>query len=268
MKCPYCGSEDIYLDKKGFGLGKAVTGGLLLGPLGLLGGCIGKNELKCTCLSCHKSFMLNETKEISIKNHRSKQIHYESDNDLYKHIKEWAKTQNNIIYIKDIQKRYGIGYDRALAILKKLEEDKLYTNQTKNENSKEWIFGLLFIILVMYGCSLMGGDDNATKTTQAINISSKTTVSADAVWEVPNELGKGWDNTVKEFGVDGIKKINDLALKGANLIAQYNLCDEVILISHTTQSTKDNINFFIDCRDKSRFYLSEEEIINNKINNL
>ena len=38
IKCPACRSTQITANKKGFGLGKAVVGGVLLGGVGLLGG--------------------------------------------------------------------------------------------------------------------------------------------------------------------------------------------------------------------------------------
>ena len=40
IKCPKCGSNQITAGNKGFGLGKAAAGGLLLGPAGLLGGLV------------------------------------------------------------------------------------------------------------------------------------------------------------------------------------------------------------------------------------
>ena len=53
--CPKCGSNQIYADRKGFGLGKAAAGGLLLGPVGLLGGMLGSKKVVITCLTCgHK----------------------------------------------------------------------------------------------------------------------------------------------------------------------------------------------------------------------
>lgn len=53
--CPHCGSTQIVANKKGFGLGKAAAGGLLLGPVGLLGGMLGSNKVIITCLKCgHK----------------------------------------------------------------------------------------------------------------------------------------------------------------------------------------------------------------------
>jgi sorbitol-specific phosphotransferase system component IIBC len=50
--CPRCGSSQITAKTKGFGLGKAVVGGFLLGPIGLLGGTIGSNKTLVVCLKC------------------------------------------------------------------------------------------------------------------------------------------------------------------------------------------------------------------------
>ena len=52
IKCSKCKSTQITANKKGFGLGKAALGGLLLGPVGLLGGVIGGGKVKITCLNC------------------------------------------------------------------------------------------------------------------------------------------------------------------------------------------------------------------------
>lgn len=56
MKCAKCKSDQIVANKKGFGLGKAVVGGLLTGGVGLLAGCIGANKVKVTCLNCGHSW--------------------------------------------------------------------------------------------------------------------------------------------------------------------------------------------------------------------
>ena len=54
--CPFCGRPNIQVVKKGFGLGKAAVGGLLLGPVGLLGGAIGANDIQFVCLSCGRKW--------------------------------------------------------------------------------------------------------------------------------------------------------------------------------------------------------------------
>lgn len=52
IRCPKCTSIQITAGNKGFGLGKAAVGGLLLGPLGLLGGFMGSKKTMITCLKC------------------------------------------------------------------------------------------------------------------------------------------------------------------------------------------------------------------------
>ena len=56
LKCPMCGefSKWIKVDttKKGFSVGKAAVGGLLLGPVGLVGGALGKKKVCYCCGKC------------------------------------------------------------------------------------------------------------------------------------------------------------------------------------------------------------------------
>lgn len=54
IRCPNCGSDQFMGGQQGFGLGKAVAGGLLLGPVGLLSGFIGKGDVTLSCLKCGK----------------------------------------------------------------------------------------------------------------------------------------------------------------------------------------------------------------------
>lgn len=57
VRCPKCGSSQLTANKKGFSLGKAVAGGVLLVPIaGVATGMIGKNKIIITCLSCGKQF--------------------------------------------------------------------------------------------------------------------------------------------------------------------------------------------------------------------
>lgn len=55
VKCPRCRSTSFTAGNKGFGLGKAAGGWVLLGPVGLLGGLLGSKKTLVTCLQCgHK----------------------------------------------------------------------------------------------------------------------------------------------------------------------------------------------------------------------
>jgi len=57
ITCPKCGANQLTANKKGFGLGKAAAGGLLLGPVGLFGGLVGSGKVKITCLRCGHAWM-------------------------------------------------------------------------------------------------------------------------------------------------------------------------------------------------------------------
>lgn len=54
--CPMCGESNVWKQvdktKKGFSVGKAAVGGLLLGPVGLLGGALGKSKVCYCCGKC------------------------------------------------------------------------------------------------------------------------------------------------------------------------------------------------------------------------
>lgn len=55
-KCPMCGSETEWKhiddQRKGFSGGKALAGGILLGPVGLIAGAIGKKKHLYICAKC------------------------------------------------------------------------------------------------------------------------------------------------------------------------------------------------------------------------
>ena len=55
-KCPMCGEtlmwEKVDTQKKGFSVWKAALGGFLLGPVGLLGGALGKKKVWYACGKC------------------------------------------------------------------------------------------------------------------------------------------------------------------------------------------------------------------------
>lgn len=59
-KCPKCGSTNIHADKKGFSVKKSLIGGFLFGGVGLLGGAVGSNKIRLTCLDCGYEFKPGE----------------------------------------------------------------------------------------------------------------------------------------------------------------------------------------------------------------
>lgn len=58
-KCPMCGEitnwKKVDTDKKGFSVGKAAVGAVLLGPVGLVGGALGKKVSTYYCGKCNFS---------------------------------------------------------------------------------------------------------------------------------------------------------------------------------------------------------------------
>ena len=54
--CPMCGEHSKWIvvddSKKGFSVGKAAAGGILLGPVGLVGGALGKKTKTYCCGKC------------------------------------------------------------------------------------------------------------------------------------------------------------------------------------------------------------------------
>lgn len=52
VKCPRCQSSAISADKKWFGIGKAVVGAAVAGPIGLVAGNMGAKKVRITCLNC------------------------------------------------------------------------------------------------------------------------------------------------------------------------------------------------------------------------
>jgi ssDNA-binding Zn-finger/Zn-ribbon topoisomerase 1 len=59
IKCPRCGSMNFSVGQQGFGLGKAAAGAILLGPIGLAGGLLGRKQVELVCLSCNNKWKPN-----------------------------------------------------------------------------------------------------------------------------------------------------------------------------------------------------------------
>lgn len=63
-KCPMCGEvlnwKKVDTENKGFSVGKAAVGGLLLGPVGLIAGAFGKKKSTYYCGTCRFTHEYNE----------------------------------------------------------------------------------------------------------------------------------------------------------------------------------------------------------------
>lgn len=55
-KCPKCGSTSLQASTKGVSVKKAVTGAILIGPLGLAAGTVGMYDVRVVCLKCGNKF--------------------------------------------------------------------------------------------------------------------------------------------------------------------------------------------------------------------
>ena len=55
--CPACGERQgwkkVDSGNKGFSVGKAAVGAVLLGPVGLVGGALGKKKVTYYCIKCN-----------------------------------------------------------------------------------------------------------------------------------------------------------------------------------------------------------------------
>lgn len=62
IRCPKCGSPDVYTDKKGFKVGRSLLGGILTGNLLVAGisGAVGMNKIQHTCLGCGCKFDIGD----------------------------------------------------------------------------------------------------------------------------------------------------------------------------------------------------------------
>lgn len=97
-------------------------------------------------------------------------------------------------------------------------------------------------------------------------------ISDAAIYPIPTQYGQGYDNTIRRYGVATINRINKLAPKAAELVAQNPRCTRVMAVDVADdKSTRNSITFFVDCgdidhiRDIQRFYITEKEINANSI---
>jgi RNA polymerase subunit RPABC4/transcription elongation factor Spt4 len=57
IKCPNCKSVHISMGQQGYHLGKAAAGAVIAGPVGLLGGMLGRKNTHLVCQACGKRWL-------------------------------------------------------------------------------------------------------------------------------------------------------------------------------------------------------------------
>lgn len=108
------------------------------------------------------------------------------------------------------------------------------------------------------------------KLYQSNDIKSK--ISDTAFYPIPTEYGKGYDETIKRYGVNTINRINKLAPQVAEFVAQNPNCTRVMAVDVADdKSTRNSLTFFVDCgdlehiKDIQRFYVNEKELKSREI---
>jgi len=74
LHCPKCNSTQLSSNKKGFSGGKALTGAVLTGGIGLLAGTIGSGDVSITCLKCGYKYNAGEYVKEKQKFEREREI--------------------------------------------------------------------------------------------------------------------------------------------------------------------------------------------------
>lgn len=73
--------------------------------------------------------------------------------------------------------------------------------------------------------------------------------------------GPSWAKTIQDWGDDWIRRINAALPRVAEKIARSPACDYVEVIGISNRSTvRQNAIFYVDCRNRERFYVSEAEL--------
>ncbi len=141
--CPKCFSRDLHTQHKGFSGGKALTGALLTGGIGLLAGTIGSKDLQISCMKCGNKFKAGEAKVVKIST---------TNKSLNERVLELLNQgkQNEAVELYRIEK----GVDKTTAFKELLttinslnpeEKKKLQTNYNSNNGGCASVIILLII---------------------------------------------------------------------------------------------------------------------------
>lgn len=143
ISCPKCGAKDLYSNKQGFGAGKAIVGGLIVGPLGILAGGINSNKILLTCQGCGNQFKLNEARVV---------LRGKAKEDFDKKIvgimkKDGGGSTQILLAREEIKKRLHLSDNEALRYTCQLE--RIYNFQANRKTTTgEWVFSFIVVALI------------------------------------------------------------------------------------------------------------------------
>lgn len=213
---------------------------------------------------------------------------YQHKNKLYQNLiksienKEWIKAHNIYSQLGEYKdsKQYKANIDFNYYI-------ELAENNVKNKNFK---YALNFynkaLLIDKNNAKLIEKIDFTEKENIKLNIINqkkeieeneklarekvKSKIDPSAIYKIPTSYGKGYDRTITKYGINGIKKINNLMPKVAELVARNNRCSKVLDVDVSDErSSKNSLVFYAECGDMNdfmnieRFYVSENDLKNN-----
>ncbi len=130
------------------------------------------------------------------------------------------------------------------------------TNKAQKENI-EAFRGMLIILALVFISIWSCSGEQETKEEE------KPSFDPSVIYTISTEKGNGNDKSIDKYGVDGVKKINGLLHKAAELMASNPICDKLNIVSLSHKSTLNNILIYGHCINGERFNLSEQDINNN-----
>lgn len=79
IRCPKCHSTQIHIAKRGFKMGRAITGGMITGNVlsAIIAGGIGMNNIELTCLKCGNKFKAGDAYSTTSATHDRKVHEFE-----------------------------------------------------------------------------------------------------------------------------------------------------------------------------------------------
>ena len=199
--------------------------------------------------------------------------------------------ENKGISISIIQRNFKIGYNTAVDIIERMENNGIisppnkygkrellqekiffdsgdkkeieekYNNQAHNINNQNKSSTILEKI-IMFSFSLL--------VIFFIFIHfSPTEIGYNAIYYIPETekelIEKGGRGVLNKFGIEAIKKSNKLVPLSVQKLAKERKCDKIInALLHVERSSSEKLYVSIDCKDGKRFILSEDDISSNK----